>query len=251
MEVSIFRSLYRKYWQFGFQTRLYDALCPQAYLDSLKLAAQAVPESSGRVLDLGCGSGLLLRYLGAFLERGGKYCGTDRLAAGVQAARSKAGSLNRFPSKQIFYLSDMTSEWPVHEDLFDAVVAHFSIYTLASADDRRAVYQKIQRVLRPGGHAIISNPSSDYNARQIISSSLNSVEDRNFFRDYVLRKFLLYPLTYWFGLRYIENQIRNKTWCGYTQDALISEIESAGLKVESVKSVYAGSGYLIRALKPE
>jgi len=225
-------------------------LCPKVYLDSLKQAAQAVPADSRVLLDLGCGSGLLLQYLESHLEQGGVYFGTDRLFAGIQAATAKSKTFKDSFPPSVFFVSDMTADWPLRDGSIDAVVAHFSVYTLREKDVRRSVYRRVYSVLKPGGRAIIANPSADYDARQIISSSLNAIEDRNFFADYILRKYLLYPLTYWFGLRYIQKQLRHQVWCAYTRDGLVREIESSGLKVESVDSVYAGSGYLVQAVRP-
>ncbi|MGP0630402.1 class I SAM-dependent methyltransferase [Nitrospina sp. 32_T5] len=248
--MKVFETLFKGYWQFGFKTRLYDGLCPQAYHDSIKAAADKVAPVEGlAVLDLGCGSGLLVNHLGANRNGGLKYVGTDILPSGLQQLRQKASLLPSFPPVRT-YQADMLAEWPLKAETFDCVVAHFSVYTLARAEDRMQVYRRIAGVLKTGGRAIISNPSETYNAHRIIKHSVRSQKGRMSLLEHRVKRFLFYPLTLLLGLRHIQHQLEAGVWHAYNRDDFRREVESAGLSVEEIKPVYADSGYLLVARKP-
>ncbi|MCF8720781.1 class I SAM-dependent methyltransferase [Nitrospina gracilis] len=248
--MKVFETLFRGYWQFGFKTRLYDGLCPQAYHDSLKAAAARVaPANEATVLDLGCGSGLLVRHLDANLNGGLKYVGTDILPSGLQQLRQKASFLPSHPQVRT-YQADMLAEWPLKAQAFDYVVAHFSVYTLASAEDRMQVYRRIAGVLKPGGRAIISNPSDTYNGHRIIKHSVRSQKESLRGFEHRVKRYLFYPLTLLLGLRHIQHQLEAGVWHAYDRDGFRREVESAGLLLEEIQPVYADSGYLLVARKP-
>ena len=81
-ESIIFSSIYKQYWEIGFKTRLYDWLSPEAYIESLQRVADLIRLEEGEwVLDVGCGSGLLLPFLANRLTRGERYLGMDILQA--------------------------------------------------------------------------------------------------------------------------------------------------------------------------
>ncbi|CAI2718480.1 class I SAM-dependent methyltransferase [Nitrospina watsonii] len=247
--MKILETVFKGYWQFGFKTRLYDGLCPHAYHQSLQAAAGKVEAVNGtRMLDLGCGSGLLVRYLDEALDRGLRYVGTDRLPSGLVQLKQKAALLSPQTHTHAL-LSDMLETWPLKPETFDYVVAHFSVYTLNRAEDRRRVYECIARVLKPGGCAVLSNPSDTYNAQQIIKSSVRSQKGELSLCEQRVRRYLLYPMTLLLGLRHIQQQLENGVWHAYSREAFCEEVESAGLNVEQVESVYAGSGYLLVARK--
>ena len=56
--------LYKKYWDFGFKSCLYDLLTPSSYLLSLQTVVESIDLSpKDIILDVGCGTGQVLRYL--------------------------------------------------------------------------------------------------------------------------------------------------------------------------------------------
>ena len=127
----IFLSIYKKYWEIGFKTRLYDGLSPEAYLDSLRRASDQVKLGEREwVLDAGCGSGLLLSFLADRLAKGGGYLGMGILPAGLTSLKSrvKRWRPNRFAGMQ----ADLSRSLPLADASVACVVAHFSVYTLPS-----------------------------------------------------------------------------------------------------------------------
>jgi ubiquinone/menaquinone biosynthesis C-methylase UbiE len=241
----IFSSLYKRYWQIGFQTRLYDWLSPEAYLDSLRTTAKFVVLKKGeRILDAGCGSGMLLPFLVNSIGAGGKYIGVDLLSAGFHSLRQRAKILGISVSTLQVNLCRML---PVAGNSMTCAIAHFSIYTLPTARDRAGVYRELGRVLRPGGLLVTANPVYSYNSRDIISSSIESLKNQG--RPLQIKKLLVYPFTLHLGLNHIERQLKTGFWHGYRPGELEREVEQAGFSIDHAEDVYGGSGRLVVARK--
>lgn len=242
-EPIIFSSLYKKYWEIGFQTRLYDWLSPEAYLESLRRVADSVRLEEGEwVLDAGCGSGLLLPFLTDQLAKRCRYLGMDILPAGLVSLKPRAERLN-LNSSVSGIRADLSRGLPLGDASVSCVAAHFSVYTLPDEEDRKQVAQEFWRVLKPGGLLVIANPTHSYNAKQIIRASLESLKNQG--RSRWIKKFLVYPLTLHLGLKHIERQLKSGRWHGYRPAELREEIERAGFAIEHSETAYGGSGILV------
>ena len=247
-ESIIFSSLYRKYWEIGFKTRLYDGLSPEAYLDSLLHVADSITIGEGEwVLDAGCGSGLLLPFLKKRLTGGRRYLGMDILPEGPVSLKSRADQLSLNDSVAGVQ-ADLYTRLPLADASVACVAAHFSVYTLPEESDRRRVYQELFRIVKPGGLLVTANPTDCYNARQIIRVSLESLRRQE--RPWWIKKLLVYPLTLHLGLKHIERQLKSGRWHGYSSKELCDEVSQAGFTVERSETVYAGSGIFVVGRKP-
>ena len=245
-EHNIFSSLYKQYWKIGFQSRLYDRLSPEAYYDSLRRAAEYVVLAEGEtVLDAGCGSGMLLPFLTDPLNKGGTYLGIDLLAAGLHSLKLRARGLGLSVST---VQADLCRELPLADHSVACAVAHFSVYTIPEAKDRRRVYRELGRVLKPGGMLVVVNPIRSYHAEDIIRASLESLKNHG--KSWRIKKFLVYPLTLRLGLKHIERQLQSGFWHGYAPGELRDEVEAAGFAVERSEMVYGGCGDLVVGRKP-
>jgi len=241
--------IFSKYWEWGFKSRLYDLLTPQAYLDSLERAAHYGDLKTGEVLlDAGCGSGLLIPFLAKNLESGGRYLGMDALDSGFTELDKKAGRLGCGERVESL-CCDFSGELPLAENSVDVAVAHFSIYTLTESARRKQVYKNLFVVLKPGGRLITVNPSRDYDADRIIQQSLVQLKKRVSPLRYWVSNSLLYPLTLQLGLRFIEKQLKTGAWHSYSLEAMGEEVQGAGFTVQTSESVYAGSAWLVVAEK--
>jgi len=248
-KLKITKSIYSKYWQWGFKTRLYDVLTPQAYLDSLARVAHYCELKTGQVLlDAGCGSGSLIPFLAKNLKDGGRYLGMDILDSGFTELGKKAGRLGFGDRVESLYC-DFSGELPLAENLVDVAVAHFSIYTLAELARRKQVYKNLFGVLKPGGRLITVNPSQDYDADKVIQQSLVQLKERVRPLRYWVSKSLLYPLTLRLGLRFIEKQLKTGAWHSYSLEEMVEDVRQAGFTVQASESVYAGSAWLVVAEK--
>ena len=237
----MFNFLYEKYWEFGFKSRLYDLLTPEAYFLSFrKVAGYLRTDNSKKILDAGCGSGLLLHFLKSHTDI---YYGTDFLLIGLVSLNKKADYMGWKRNVQCFQ-SDLTSDIPLRENIFDAVVAHFSIYAMGNAVKRKAALKNIRASIKMDGTFIVVNPSCTYDPQRIIQSSLESLKGEKSRLQFAITKWFLYPLTLNLGLKHIHSQLKKDKWHAYTKDEFCNEISEAGFKITNVESVYADSAYL-------
>lgn len=102
----------------------------------------------GRVLDVGCGTGNLLRLMSDAGARADRYVGIDparemlRMAAEKLRASSVRGALTAAPAQAL----------PFADGAFDTAV---SASTLHDWPDPRAGLAEVRRVLRPGGTLLL------------------------------------------------------------------------------------------------
>lgn len=236
---------YRKnYWRLGFKTRLYDLFTPWAYTESLAKSASRVPDGV-RMLDAGCGNGQLIPQLAG---RGVRYVGADRLIEGLRRARQRRDWLS-LPARGVLKW-DLAASSPFSPASFDAVVAHFSIYTLTEASARAAAWRNLFTLTRPGGVLIASNPSTAYSATAILNASYQAEKRAHGAFAAGARRLLAAPITLRLGLGYIERELAAGRFHAYTAAEFKSELEACGWRVEEHETVYAGSGLLIQARRP-
>ncbi len=226
----------------GFRSRLYDWLSPESYFESMRRVIAALPiEKSLNLLDAGCGSGLLLRFLVGRIREGMIYTGLDVLGAGVKQTLLRAEELGIVVS---CFQSDLTSSLPLVEQKFDVVVGHFSLYTLLSDEKRQDALANMRAVMKPEGLLMLANPSVDYDADRIIKESTRLVRERYGFLDSLIKRCLIYPFTR-VALRFIQKQLRFGEWKAYTREEIFLEMERAGFEVQDIVEVYAGSAFLV------
>lgn len=110
-------------------------------------------EVSGlRVLDAGCGPGL---YAEELLARGADLVAVDGSTAMVELARQRLGT------RAHVLQADLSKPLPFGSSEFDLIVCALVIHHL---DDREAALRQFFRVLRPGGHVVLStqHPTTDW-----------------------------------------------------------------------------------------
>lgn len=232
----------KNYWSIGFQSRLYDRLSPESYFESMRRVIAALPDGDSlTLLDAGCGSGLLLRFLEDRIREGMVYFGTDVLQSGVEQTLLRAQELG-LSDRVTCFQSDLTSPLSVEGQKFDVVVAHFSLYTLASDEKRKRALKNLLMVLKPDGWIILVNPSVNYNANAIIDHSVQLIRKRKGAWASLIKQCLIYPFTKSLGLRFIQDQLESGVWKAYTRDEFSQEMK--GVTIHHIEEVYAGSAYL-------
>ena len=131
--------------------RLYDL---QLWLEKpvLRVAiALADPRSDDRVLDLGTGTGALLRELAASGARPEKVVGVDTSTRMLERARSA-----QLPGEWRLEQAD-ARKLPFGDGSFSLVFASYLLNVLSDADGT-AVLGEVHRVLVPGGRLIVVSP---------------------------------------------------------------------------------------------
>jgi ubiquinone/menaquinone biosynthesis C-methylase UbiE len=112
------------------------------------LVAQSEP-SPAAVLDIGCGTGALLRDLEARLPDGIDLAGVDPAPAMLEVARAKLGAGSRVRLEQAF-----AEQLPFPDDSFDLVVSTVSFHHW---HDQPTGLGEAARVLQPGGRILLAD----------------------------------------------------------------------------------------------
>lgn len=106
------------------------------------IVLENLPEKAGRILDLGCGTGLLLEDLG---KRGG-------LVVGIDASEKMLGAANVRNAKAELVLAD-ADHLPFKDASFDCVV---SVTLLQNIPEPSTCVAEAARVLKKGGLAVFT-----------------------------------------------------------------------------------------------
>jgi len=119
----------------------YSELRSSAEADEVTpVVAELARLREARVLDVGCGTGEVVRRLGT--AYGADAIGLDRSEQMVEEARRRGGT----------FVTGRAEELPFPDAEFDAVLARLSVHHL----DRPRAFAEIRRVLRPGGRFAIT-----------------------------------------------------------------------------------------------
>lgn len=110
----------------------------------LKLLTDLGLKSESRLLDVGCGTGLLTTAAERFLSDRGSYWGTDLAPEAVEFCRGKFTRPNFH-----FAVNGMTTI-PIHGETFDAI-AYYSVFTHTYPDETALLLAESKRLLAPGG----------------------------------------------------------------------------------------------------
>jgi ubiquinone/menaquinone biosynthesis C-methylase UbiE len=234
------------YWRLGFQSKLYDLLTPEAYKESARRCVQSIPVKKGQILlDVGCGTGLLIEGMKDQLAFGLRYVGTDILLSGLIRAQSKTAK----EGETSLFQADFNQPLPLKKESFDIIAMHFSLYTVADKEHRKKVLAGLMDILKPRGLMVIVNPSREYSAEKIIQESVRLLREQNGKMSAWAHRVFLYPLTALLGLNFIEKQLKADHWHAFSFKEQCDEMESAGLTIVHTESVYAGCAHLVTGRK--
>lgn len=116
----------------------------QGKADYLPHLTKSIP-TEGSLLELGCGSGMLLKKL---LPRSGETIGVDYSEAMIQEARQNLGNLAEAVDIRLGYLEHL----PLGDDTIDCALACMVFHHIAEPQE---ALKDIHRVLRPNGSLVI------------------------------------------------------------------------------------------------
>lgn len=110
-----------------------------------RVAEEAALEPDQRVLDVGCGTGVLARDAYSRVGPGGSVVGLDPNEGMLRVARGR--------EEAVEWRQGRAEALPFEADTFDAVLSQFSLMFF---EDPAAGISEMARVLRPGGRATVA-----------------------------------------------------------------------------------------------
>jgi len=113
--------------------------------------AVSVAAAPRRVLDVGCGTGYLLRLLAARYPQAAELAGIDAAPSMIETARRAADD------PRLRFMVGTAERLPYPDDAFDLVVSTTSFDHWA---DQIAGLRECARVLAPGGHLVLADQFS-------------------------------------------------------------------------------------------
>jgi ubiquinone/menaquinone biosynthesis C-methylase UbiE len=133
-------------YEHGWRGRLHHDIAGRAA--ELALSVQASPQ---RVLDVGCGTGYLLRLLAGRCPQATELAGVDAAPAMIETAAEQAGD------QRLRFAVGVAERLPYPDDAFDLVVSTTSFDHWA---DQAAGLCECARVLVPGGYLMLADQFS-------------------------------------------------------------------------------------------
>ena len=120
----------------------------ETIIDDLKLSG------SEYVLDVGCGSGMMLVETAKRLDKG-KAIGIDIWQKKDQSNNSIGFALSNLHVENVHSRTELLTadmrEMPFHDGAFDAAISCLAIHNLPRQEERLKSIQEIDRVVKPGG----------------------------------------------------------------------------------------------------
>jgi ubiquinone/menaquinone biosynthesis C-methylase UbiE len=121
--------------------------------------ALAVAPSPSRILDVGCGTGYLLRLLAARCPEAAELAGVDPAPGMIKVAAASGASGAPAGDERLKFSAGVAEQLPYRDGSFDLVV---SATSFDHWSDQLAGLRECHRVLVPGGHLVLVDQFSSW-----------------------------------------------------------------------------------------
>jgi len=163
----------------GWRGRLHHEIADR----TATLAAMTV-SSPGRVLDVGCGTGYLLRNLAGRYPEAQQLCGVDAAPQMITTASAFARD------NRLNFTVGVAEELDYLDGTFDLIVSTTSFDHWA---DQQAGLAECARVLRPGGHVVLVDQFSRWLQPTLVTSRRGKARTKGRATDLVVRAGFISP----------------------------------------------------------
>jgi ubiquinone/menaquinone biosynthesis C-methylase UbiE len=159
-----------------------------------QLIAQAALRGDERVLDVGCGRGLLLLGAAQALPRG-RAVGLDLWNLSDLSGNERAATEANARALGVFDRVDVVDgdmrAMPFADGEFDAVISSLAVHNVYEGEGREAALREIARVVKPGGRVLLQDfrHTADY-AKALADAGFEDVERR------LVNPLLMFPPTW-------------------------------------------------------
>lgn len=128
--------------------------------DAQKLLSSRQWTGNEKVLDIGCGRGLLLINAALWLTNG-KATGIDIWSTSDQSNNSQENTIKNLDLADVANICDVQTAdmrmLPFEDNCFDVITSGWAIHNLDKLEDRKQAINEIVRTLKPGGDLLISD----------------------------------------------------------------------------------------------
>lgn len=211
------------------------------YQETLKLMISKIPPGDQNVMDMGCGTGNLVKLL-SNSRNDVKITGIDYSEEALNIAKDKLKNKNDIN----FYKVDLRDTLPFEDGVFDIILIHNVLYTI-SEEHRLGLIKEVLRILKKGGIVITCNLNKNFKPYNIYSSHINkSIRNNGLIRTiFQLLKYIYPTLKIFYYNRLIAKENYFGTYKFFSKGEQADLFKKAGFLVkEEDVSAYAESSYL-------
>jgi SAM-dependent methyltransferase len=240
-------------WNWKKFQRRTDSLMNKAYIFSCRRLverAQELNPTPKEILDIGAGSGLVLRHISSIYKSSFSYKGIDLSKAGLSMLNQRAERL-KIGNQVSFQCLDISETDNNLIQCYDLIFSNFCFYTIKDNQKRALALRNLYSYLKDDGTFHVALPSKGYSASGIaIQCFKDELSDasQNFLMK-ILRAFILVPYQWYFVLKPIEKKINEGFFLRFSKEQIEKEFSQANLTIKSISLDYGGCGYHIHGKK--
>lgn len=205
-----------------------------------KILEECHIKQNTKVLDAGCGNGSLLTKLDKLSI---EVTGLDYSFEAVEIAKKRV-------TKSKILMHDLRKRLPFKENYFDFVICVNTLYTLGK-EGFENVLMEFERVLKPGGQLLVTDPRPNFSNLRIFFSDLEfHYVSKNIFRTilHLIKNFSRYVKLYYYNI-VIDSRAKKSHYFYPTQKEYVELVSKHNFFVKKVSLAYCNQNNLVVAEK--